>query len=329
VTAQPEHRPKPVPPLLAYSRLFRLPNVPTAVADVMMGYVLVHGSLDPAIVFLCLVGASCLLYVSGMVLNDVYDLKTDAGERPERPLPSGAISPGWAKWLGYEMLLLGVALGWIAGYACFGLTATAWRSGVVATVLAACVVAYDMGLKRTAVGPLVMGACRALNVLLGMSLAPASAAAGSELLLRFQWSQLIVAGGIGLYVVGVTWYARTEASESSRVQLAAGAAVMMLGIAVLGTFPYFGNVGADPVRIDLRMWWLLLMLLGVTIARRSLTAAFDPTPVQVQMAVKQAILSLIVLDAAACLGARGPLWGLAVLALLIPTLTLGRWVYST
>ncbi len=40
--------------------------------------------------------ASALLYWSGMVLNDWADRKRDAVERPERPIPSGDVSPAAA-----------------------------------------------------------------------------------------------------------------------------------------------------------------------------------------------------------------------------------------
>ena len=33
-----------------------------------------------------------LFYTAGMILNDVADLEVDRRERPERPLPSGAVS---------------------------------------------------------------------------------------------------------------------------------------------------------------------------------------------------------------------------------------------
>jgi 4-hydroxybenzoate polyprenyltransferase len=54
-----------------------------------------------------------------------------------------------------------------------------------------------------------------------------------------------------------------------------------------------------------------------------------PQPRQVQAAVKQCILSLVVLDAALCLLASPWYNGVVVLALLIPALLLGKWVYST
>ena len=43
---------------------------------------------------------------------------------------------------------------------------------LVAMLLAGCIVLYDAVLKRTPLAPLAMGACRMLNVLLGMSLGP-------------------------------------------------------------------------------------------------------------------------------------------------------------
>jgi 4-hydroxybenzoate polyprenyltransferase len=319
----------PVSPLLSYLRLFRLPNVFTAVADVLMGFLVVRGSFQPGAALFCVVGASCLLYTAGMVLNDLYDVEVDRRERPDRPLPAGEISVKWARWLGYALLAAGVVLGWLAGFAGFGLIAMAWRSGVVATVLAVCVVGYDAGLKRTALGPAVMGACRALNVLLGMSLAPAAAAHGPEWLVGFPWSQLVLAAGLGVYVAGITWYARSEAAPSGGGQLTAGVAVMGLGIALFGAFPFVGRIAEMDSLMKPSWWWLLLAVPAFTILRRGLAAALNPTPLAVQTAVKQALLSLIVFDAAATLMVRGPFLALSVLVLLVPTLVLGRWVYST
>ncbi len=312
-------------------RLFRIPNVFTAMADVAMGFLFVHQSLQPVVVFVLLLIASSLLYTAGMVLNDVYDIEVDARERPNRPLPSGQIPVGWAKWLGYELLLVGAAAGWLAGYILPVEAAAAWRSGAVATALAVAIVLYDAVLKKTLVGPLAMGACRFLNVLLGMSVAPL-VAAGNSATLGYDVTQLLVAGGIGVYIVGVTWFARTEATASSRRQLISAVAVMMAGVGMLALFPW---VGGNAPRLMLRppmIWPLMLLLLVATIFRRCYSAILDPAPQLVQAAVKHCILSLIILDAAVTLAVTRPsepFWALGVLALLLPTLLLGKWVYST
>jgi hypothetical protein len=68
---------------------------------------------------------------------------------------------------------------------------------------------------------------------------------------------------------------------------------------------------------------------ALPVVARCLHAAFDPIPRRVQTAVKRAILSLIVLDAAVTFAVAGPVAALIVLALLLPTTLLGAWVYST
>ena len=87
--------------LRAWLELLRLPNVFTAVADVMMGFLVTHATLRPASEFALLVAASCCLYLAGMVLNVVFDVEQDTTERPERPIPSGRITRSAASRLGW------------------------------------------------------------------------------------------------------------------------------------------------------------------------------------------------------------------------------------
>ncbi len=317
--------------LLPYLQLFRIPNVFTAMADIIAGFVFVSASLSPSLTFACLLVASSLMYMAGMVLNDVFDVEQDTKERPQRPIPSGSISRSQAAALGWGMLAVGVVLAWLAGFLTGGEqgAASPWRPGVVATILAACIVAYDAVMKRTPVGPIFMGACRFFNILLGMSAAGYVASGGPVWLLRYEYGQLLIAGGVGVYISGVTWFARTEAKESNRGQLAGGLAVMVAGLVMIGLYPQLPDLpikhfnGLNPL-----MWQLLILLLSFTIFRSAAMAVYDPRPKRVQMSVKTAITSLIVIDAAICM-IVGPYFAIGVLALLLPTLLLGQWVYST
>ncbi len=67
-----------------------IPNLTLLVANLVVFGLLIYPTqrwlLAP------LVAASTLLYASGVVLNDVFDLRRDARERPERPLPSRRVS---------------------------------------------------------------------------------------------------------------------------------------------------------------------------------------------------------------------------------------------
>ena len=76
-------------------------------------------------------------------------------------------------------------------------------------------------------------------------------------------------------------------------------------------------------------WYLLLGMLAFVILRRCAMAVADPSPHKVQMAVKNAIWSLIMLDAAMALLVAHPAWSLAIVALLLPTMFLGQFLKST
>ncbi|RDI31747.1 4-hydroxybenzoate polyprenyltransferase [Lentzea flaviverrucosa] len=132
----------------AYVDLVRAPAALTVLGDTLVGAgkpLRGKGLLLPL--------ASVSLYWAGMALNDWADRDLDAAERPERPIPSGRISPDAALAAAAGLTALGV-----------GLAAAAGRN---ALPLAAAVWAYDTVLKATPAGPFAMAACRAFDVLLG------------------------------------------------------------------------------------------------------------------------------------------------------------------
>jgi len=107
-----------------------------------------------------LAAASVCLYWAGMAANDWADRELDARERPERPLPSGRVSPRQALTVAVGLTAAGLGLATLAG---------GGRAAAVAVPLAGAVWAYDLRAKNTPAGPAVMAACRALDVLLGAS----------------------------------------------------------------------------------------------------------------------------------------------------------------
>ena len=313
--------------LRAYLELLRLPNVFTAMADVLMGFLLTHATLKPTSAAVLLLAASSCLYLAGMVLNDVFDYDIDRVERPKRPLPSRRIPLATARTFGYSLWAAGILFGWGAG-AVLG----EWQSGTVVSLLALAVLLYDGWLKHTPLGPVAMGSCRFLNVLLGMS-------AG-----RLPWSSAhwIVALGLGTYIAGVTWFARTEARRSSRPQLIAAFLVICGGLALLASFPLWATPTQHiPLGFDAPVerfsyaagmgngWYLLWILLGLSIGYRCVWAISHPVPVRVQMAIKHALTSLIVLDAVIAFAAHGVPAAVTILILLLPMTFIGRWIYST
>ncbi|MGK5441753.1 SCO3242 family prenyltransferase [Micromonospora sp. URMC 105] len=141
--------------LAALAELVRAPAALSVPGDVVAGAA-AAGTLGPRTVGLA--GASVLLYWAGMAANDWADRRLDAVERPERPIPSGRVAPGAAVGLAAGLTAAGLGLAALAG----GRRATA-----VAVPLAATIWGYDLAAKNTAAGPVVMAACRGLDVLLG------------------------------------------------------------------------------------------------------------------------------------------------------------------
>jgi 4-hydroxybenzoate polyprenyltransferase len=312
--------------MLAYLQLVRLPTVFTAMADIILGYSLTHlfivgpdGWDDPRKFFGLLV-SSCCLYLSGMVFNDVFDRKQDAVERPNRPIPSGRVSFTSAVVLGTVLMIAGLAS-----------AALVTRISLqVAGMLAVAVLAYDGLLKKTPLGPLAMGSCRFLNVLLGASdqthwLPP-------FLLVR---PQLGAAIGLGVYIVGVTVFAGTEARTTNRWRLGLAQMLINGGIAILVWLMVSWPTLSWPPNRQAVVASAMLAFIAFTLNRRAVAAMVDPSPGNVQMTVKLLLLSYVMLDATlvywkfADSGPYGTGHALVTACLVIPALLLSKFIQMT
>ena len=294
-----------------YLQLIRLPNVLTAAADSLAGWLLITGSLAAPARWLPLVLASMAIYAGGIALNDVFDFEIDLRERPSRPLPSGRISRKFASRLGWSLLLAGPLLAALSG---------SLASFAVASILATCVLAYDAGAKKTLLGPIVMGSCRGLNLLLGMSQDPNSGGPGG-------W---IAAGSLALFVVGITVISRSEVETGRRAGTILGSGLQLM--ALVGLFYASTRLGrGSPYGPGRHLLLEFLLLYGsfFFVWRADLRAVLDPVPARLQAAVKTGVLTLIWLD----VGVVALTWGffpaLAVAALWPPAFLLGRKLYST
>ena len=130
----------------------RLPNLLTALADILAGFAAsfafqhtvgndIFGFFRHDLPWdkLGLIGvASMCLYAGGVVLNDFFDAALDQLERPERPIPSGLVSRLRACVMGGTLLLLGVTLAFLS-------TLT---SGWIALGVSALVLSYNIITKR-------------------------------------------------------------------------------------------------------------------------------------------------------------------------------------
>jgi 4-hydroxybenzoate polyprenyltransferase len=144
---------------MAWLQLVRLPTIFTALSNILCGFLITHrvpqikvAELTAQKELWLLLLSTSGLYLGGMVLNDVFDAKLDALERPERPIPSGRISLRSAAILGSVLMLTGVLAAAMAGT----------PSLIIAVMIVPCVLVYNGFLKSTIAAPPGMGACRFL-----------------------------------------------------------------------------------------------------------------------------------------------------------------------
>jgi 4-hydroxybenzoate polyprenyltransferase len=290
---------------LPLAQLLRLPNVFTAFGDILLGTLATGALLSQPLPSGLLLLASGCLYCSGMVWNDYFDLEVDKKERPFRPLPSAKVSMSMAFCIGALLLIGGIGLAAAASLA----------SLLIAAILALAVMIYDGLLKQTPIGPVSMAACRFLNVLLGLSLVDVAA---FPMLQRYH-----LAGVVGLYIAGVTWFARSEAGRSHPRHLRGAAATMLAAVILALAVP----LHRPPDTVTLAYPYLLAgfgFLIGIPVV----AAIATPDPKHVQAAVKRCVLGLVVLDAILAT-AYVDWYGLMIVLLLPPALFIGRKVYST
>ncbi len=299
---------------LVYAQLVRLPNAFTAVADIALGAWASGALAGHWGIFLCLVAASVLLYWSGMVWNDYFDLAQDRKERPLRPLPSGRVTPRTAAWIGAGLMLAGLGFAALADRL---QPEGGWLALPLALLLVAAIFGYDGWLKRTWAGPVAMGTCRFLNVLLGLAILGHRPPA---------WG-LLLALVVGVYIGGVTWFARTEARVSSPQMLLAAAGVILASLVLALAVPALAQQTAPGLQPS-ALFPYLLAAFGFYLALAVVPALRRPLPERVQPAIKRAVLGLVLLDALLASALVGTL-GLLLALLVVPGMVLGRWLYST
>ncbi|MES2458173.1 MAG: UbiA-like protein EboC [Bacteroidota bacterium] len=280
--------------LLGYLRLMRPANVVTSVADVVAGIAIsgyflsfgLNAQLLPAIL-LCI--ATIGLYSGGIIYNDVFDAELDKVERPERPISSGLVSEQGAAIFGGVLFVIGIFAA--------GMYSPASQY-LAAGIMIACLV-YNKFLKHNAIlGPVNMGLCRGLNLLLGVSILPST--------LHTWWYLAIVPI---IYIAAITMISRGEVHGGSKKTLYFAAALYAVVIAALLTFAAIN--GQLPLTTVFVIPFLLMIFLPL------IKAIQNPIGPNIGKAVKSGVIALILMNAAwaSAFGA----WHLAVfIVILLP-----------
>ncbi len=173
-----------------YLQLVRIPGIFTAFSNVLIGYFFSISTTE-IISFPFLLLTSGMLFCSGMIFNDYFDLKTDKKERPHRPLPSGKIPKKNALFLAIVFLILANFFAYVVGY----------ESLIISLIMTALIISYNYKLKFISfLGIFNLSLIRFLNVLLGFSI----------IAISFEIIQYAIP--IGILVAGISLLARNEVS---------------------------------------------------------------------------------------------------------------------
>ena len=182
--------------IVQWLRLIRLPNQFSVPGDVIGGLALAGGLMLEKPDYLKLglaVIIAFLLYNAGLLLNDWFDRDIDAKERPDRPIPSGAVSARQVMTVAILTIVLANVIAFFIGP----------LSLFVTIALSLCVIAYNAFAKNVfLLGFLVMSSCRSLSLLLGASI------------IGLENQRVIVAAVIiFLYIMAVCWIAVNEVDK--------------------------------------------------------------------------------------------------------------------
>jgi 4-hydroxybenzoate polyprenyltransferase len=281
--------------------MLRISNAPTVVSQVFAGaavgwYALPAGAALPlGALVLVLVGVP-LSYLSGMILNDVFDARVDATERPDRPIPSGRIPLFLAGFIGGSMLLIGVSMLAVASP-----STLPW-----AIALGVSILAYDMLHTFSAASIVLMASCRGLVPVI----------AAFAISSNTDWSILAwIAGAAFAFIAALSIAARNEMTGFG---LVARAAAWSLPVAACAPLGMWGALAIDPggaLLSSMVVGAALLAAYLVVVGIR--TASKRESPRAVPLAVAMWIGAIPAIDAATCFLLGSPTLGVLCLGMLV------------
>jgi hypothetical protein len=297
--------------LRQYLTLFRLPNVFTAPSNILAGYYAVvepanASGLHLAILIIC----SILLYLSGIVLNDYFDIEVDRRERPLRPLPAGTVSKR-------KVLLIGIVFIIAANFISLLVSTSTF---IIAAILSGTIVSYDYRMKYSVYGPGMMGSARALNVMLGSSPIFLTTVLNINNSARIA----VVTVSLFVFVFAISRLSRKEIDETDKVRTAKGSFLMIF--AVLAIIIVSGLVGVflKDLFANLALFAIIMIITFKPLLQRQPLSSKD-----IQRTIKTMVLSIIILDSAFVSGSAGTAYGLVTVMLIMPAIILSRKFYVT
>lgn len=269
----------------------------------------VTGMATPWHNLLGVTAAALLLYAAGLLSNDYFDRAIDARERPDRPIPSGAVSATSVVCI--ALLLTGIAM--LLALRAGGLPCT------VALLLALAVWFYNgIGKRHPGLAPFAMGLCRGLSLVMGAAVQGMTGLIAGPV--------MVSAFALILVIALITALARNEASTTGipiAPPLRWGIPVAMTGW--MGAGWYAAVTDSPGLALILAAMSVLWTLVWIIPLRQT------AQPRRVQAAVGGLIRGLLFAQAALCAFSGREGEGVALLLIVAFPVSgwLGKWFYGS
>ncbi|XDD41926.1 UbiA-like protein EboC [Leptospira sp. WS60.C2] len=285
--------------LKSYLTLLRPSNLLTAIADILAGMAIVGFPWKENGIFLIL--SSVCLYGGGVVLNDYFDRDIDSRERPERPIPSGNVSPRFAVFMATSLLCLGVLLASFYGKESF------FVSGTIVIFI----FLYDRFAKHHQIlGPLVMGFCRGFNLILGMTIL-------GSVPVNFIFIAILPI----LYIAAITLISQNEVVGGGKTKFVLSGFLYGMVLLIQSTLAFYKGQFLFAIPF--------LCLHGALLFPPLWNAYLEPSPVRIGKAVKMGVISLIVFNASFAAAFGFLILALCILLLLPLSLSIAKYFAVT
>ncbi len=311
-----------------YLQLFRIPNIFTVPPDILGGYFVTAINNVPSTNYfdvLLLVFSSIFLYVGGLVTNDLFDIRKDKTERPNRPLPSGKINRSMAILLSALFFGSGVLLSSLLTF----------TSTLISIFLVVMILSYNYKLKNGLTRPFLMGGIRSLNVVYGAScnmdfLNGINEPTNTMYSYITLANLLFLALAVYIHVFTLTFFStrETKQDDKSLVEKPLNLKQVYVCYLLLFAIIYLLGVHYLPNKLLFSVFFVSFLLL-ITVLFYSKIRKTRYGFEDAQFLVKNMIVLLIALDSSFVAGSGGLFFGVLSMCLILPCVILGKKIQMT
>jgi 4-hydroxybenzoate polyprenyltransferase len=263
------------------------------------------------------------------VSNDLFDIKVDRLERPNRPLPSGKIKKTNALLIAVLMFSLGLILAAFVNHVSFG----------ISLLLIVSILSYNYKFKNGFFRPYLMAGIRSLNVIYGASfifdVSTTSALENGDYLISntgFSPFLLLAVASCAVYfhIFILTSLSKSETTkEFFRIKNKLNIQKIQITYLLFLLISLSLAIILIPFKLDFLIFILLFLFLINLLFKRASKMDSTHGEETIKFMVKNMLILLIILDSAFIAGEAGMLAGSIVALLTIPCMITGKWISMT